>query len=142
MPTSPIMTVGSPMRIGLAGPRARPGISMTMSPIRQAIMPLMRTVGLPSMTMPTPSGPEMLTMGQACWSIMARQAGRPPMRTLTLPGPGASGMPWVVRSVMRAAGGILRPQDSQIIRYRIYEEKHLESFGTSPNGLDHKTISK
>jgi hypothetical protein len=142
MPTSPIMTVGAPMRMALAGPSARPGISITMTPIRQAITPLMRTVGLPSMTMPKPSGPEMLTMGQACWSIMARQAGRPPMRALTLPGPGASGMPWVVRSVMRAAGGILRPQDSQIIRYRIYEEKHLESFRTSPNGLDHKTVSK
>src|SRR5580765_7976534 len=107
MPTSPIITVGQPMMIGFTGPSASPGISMTMSPSRQAIMLLISTVGLPIMTMPTPSAPLMLTAGHACWSIMARQAGRPPMSTLTLPGPGARGMPWVVGSSMRAAGGMV-----------------------------------
>ena len=63
MPTSPIMTVGSPIKIGLAGPRHNPGISMTMSPMRQAIMLLMKTVGLPSMTIPTPSGPRDVDHG-------------------------------------------------------------------------------
>src|SRR5690348_2187043 len=66
MPTSPIMTVGHPIMMGLAGPRARPGISITISPRRQAIMLLMSTVGLPIITIPTPSAPLMLTAGQAC----------------------------------------------------------------------------
>src|ERR1035438_2302528 len=92
--------------MGSAGPSARPGISTTISPKRHAIMLLISTVGLPIITIPTPSGPVMLTAGQACWSIIARQAGRPPMRTLGLPGPGESGAPWAVGSVTRAAGGI------------------------------------
>jgi hypothetical protein len=66
VPISPIITVGQPMTIGFAGPKARPGFSTTISPMRQAIISLINTVGLPIMTEPTPSGPVMLTAGQAC----------------------------------------------------------------------------
>ena len=48
---------------------------------------------LPIRTEPTPSAPLMLAAGQACWSMVARQAGIPPIRTLTAPGPGESGAP-------------------------------------------------
>src|SRR5438132_7051173 len=36
--------------------------------------------------------------------MIVRHAGRLPMRVLGLPGPGESGLPWVVGSVTRAAG--------------------------------------
>src|SRR5579863_6067750 len=48
----------------------------------------------------------MLTAGHACWSIIARQAGMPPISTLLLPGPGDSGAPCMVGSPTRAAKGI------------------------------------
>src|SRR5215472_3897880 len=107
LPFYPIMTVISPVMIGLDGPSAKPGFSTTMSPIRQAIMLLMRTVALPIITEPAPSAPETLVAGQACWSMTALQAGSPPIITLGLPGPGLKGLPWVVASVTRAAGGML-----------------------------------
>lgn len=66
MPTSPIITVGSPILIGLAGPSAAPGTSTTLSPIRHAIMLLMSTVGLPSSTEPPLSAPLLLVAGHAC----------------------------------------------------------------------------
>ena len=111
IPTSPIITVSQPMAIGFAGPMARPGTSTTMSPTRQAIWLLMSTVGLPSNTEPTPSAPLTLTAGQACWSIIVRHAGKSPMMTFSLPGPGARGTDaWVVGSVVRAAGGTMTPR--------------------------------
>src|SRR5438034_252884 len=66
-------------------------------------------------TLPTPSAPLTLAAGHACWSTMVRQAGKPPISTLGLPGPGDSGLPCVVRSVTRAAGlpGIA------LLRYRV-----------------------
>ena len=39
-------------------------------------------------------------------SVKARHAGCPPMSTFALPGPGPSGVPWLVRSPSLAAGGI------------------------------------
>jgi hypothetical protein len=36
----------------------------------------------------------------------ARQAGIPPISTVVLPGPGASGDPWLVGSPVRAAKGM------------------------------------
>src|SRR5882762_2413084 len=71
--------------------------------MRQAIWLLMNTVGLPTITEPTPSAPLMLAAGQACWSTIVRQAGRLPIRVSGLPGPGDKGLPCVVRSVTRAA---------------------------------------
>ena len=41
---------------------------------------------------------------EARTAAVARQAGLPPIRTVVLPGPGLSGVPWLVESVTLAAG--------------------------------------
>jgi len=86
------------------------------------------------MTEPTPSGPVMLTAGQACWSIMARQAGMKPIITLVLPGPGASGAPWVVGSAIRAAGGIGVLRGEVQSRFKVSAEQKLSCTNEPTHG--------
>src|SRR5947209_14237420 len=95
----PIMTVGAPNAIALGAPA-----STIRSPCRAAGRPPMFTVGLPMATTPPTCGLMPSTSGHACMSEIARQAGIPPMNTVGQPGPGPSGVPWLVMSPTRAAG--------------------------------------
>src|SRR4029079_18534435 len=84
--------------------------SITVSPCRAAGRPPIITVTLPTPTTPPTWGlPGGSTSGQACVSDPARHAGIPPISTVGAPGPGPSGVPWLVRSPMRAAGCPIGP---------------------------------
>src|SRR4029077_6649590 len=95
----PIRTVASPCTMAL-GPPA----SATRSPCLAAGLPPINTVPLPAGTFPPTCGRAPLTRGQTWKSLSARHAGCPPMSTVGHPGPGPSGVPWLVKSPSRAAG--------------------------------------
>lgn len=97
----PIITFGAPITMAFGAPASR-----TKSPKRAAGNLLIRTVVLPTAITPPTWGFRTSTRGHVCISEIALQAGRPPIRTFTLPGPGARGVPWLVMSPIRAAGGI------------------------------------
>src|SRR6266567_8071211 len=59
---------------------------------------------LPFATTPPTCGLGPSDSGQACVSATARHAGCPPIMTVAHPGPGLSGVPWLVLSPTRAAG--------------------------------------
>lgn len=75
-----------------------------VSPILAAGILLISTVVLPIGQTSGPWGLGGNGTGQAWVSDPARQAGNLPMSTLELPGPGASGVPCAVVSVILAAG--------------------------------------
>jgi hypothetical protein len=97
----PINTVVSPIAIEFGGP-----LSVIISPCRAAGMLLIMTVTLPMATIPPTCGTVPVRRGQVWKSMVALHAGFPPIKTFTLPGPGLSGVPWLVKSPTRAAGGI------------------------------------
>src|SRR5215203_589768 len=87
----PISTVGSPRTMAFGAPA-----STIWSPWRAAGSPLIKTLVLPTATTPPTCGFSPSTKGQAWKSAVALHAGLLPIRTLTLPMPGANGVPWLV----------------------------------------------
>src|SRR3954463_8820090 len=71
----------------------------------------MSTVGLPTAITPPTCAFGPSNSGQTWVSLPARHAGLPPISTVGQPGPGLSGVPWLVMSPARAAGcPIVSPQ--------------------------------
>src|SRR6185436_15173114 len=106
----PIDTVGSPTAMEFGAPA-----STTRSPWRTAKRPPIVTVTLPTATTPPTCGFGPSDSGHACVSEPARQAGFPPISTVEQPGPGASGVPWLVMSPTRAAGSPIAPPVDQLM---------------------------
>jgi hypothetical protein len=72
--------------------------------MRAAGRPPIITVVLPTATTPPPWGFGPSESGHVCVSEPARHAGMPPISTVAHPGPGESGVPWLVVSATLAAG--------------------------------------